>query len=723
LATDPQGNVWLVDNGYNRVQKFDINGKYLLQFGGTGSGNGQFQTPVGIAIARSGNLLIADGGNNRVQEFQPNGVYLRQFGSAGSANGQLSEPRGIAISAGNIALVADAGNHRIARWSHADLDPQSGIVSTEVKVDSQLVEPKYAPGCPTENCSISREWTLNAKDYATGKHNVEVIATDGVGRDTGRPLSITTTKDTSGPKVTAINEFFKMPQNWFEQKTYAYSATMSDSGYGVTSFVFKIDGKVVKSTTQTCSNGGCAASISGSINMAGYSGGAHPAEFIATDAGGNTTKISATYNVDPQGNVSSAEAIDTLEAVETTSDKVIVSAEPPEAAPEDVYDTALHQDGSSLYTTGAPAKTTMSDDPVDGFDIDTPDGVLGVDPTNVGSSATSAEIASDVAAVSGNTASSSDTIVRPIFDGVMAFQSLRSSAAPESYSWTIELGPGLDLVSINEHTAEVFYEDGTPAMMIEAELAHDATGKEVPTTLTVDEPDGITFTIHHKAQPFIYPVVAGAGFQVGYETVTVTEPPPPGIDSVHLEAEGYSNLVVGPPETVPLGEMEAGISSTREKRRKFAETICGHKAKIIEGFPGAKLPTASCGNAFTDDDGEWVIWHATMRGAFFYTPGQTVRHGGAIACFAEEVQDSEITDWKIDQAYECHYGPKTSDDNGGVHASGGHYLRAQAHWNLYNRGHCKDECGGQPNPWVLFADEALELHLWPSGAVETTAQN
>ena len=58
--------------------------------------------------------------------------------------------------------------------------PQSGVVSTEVLVDGSPLEPKYAPGCATKNCSITKEWTLEARKFSAGKHTVKVLATDGV---------------------------------------------------------------------------------------------------------------------------------------------------------------------------------------------------------------------------------------------------------------------------------------------------------------------------------------------------------------------------------------------------------------------------------------------------------------------------------------------------------------------------------------------------------------
>lgn len=62
-----------------------------FQFGGTGSGAGQLRTPRAIAIDRSnGNLYVADQGNNRVDVFDSAGNFLRAFGW-GVADGTSTE--------------------------------------------------------------------------------------------------------------------------------------------------------------------------------------------------------------------------------------------------------------------------------------------------------------------------------------------------------------------------------------------------------------------------------------------------------------------------------------------------------------------------------------------------------------------------------------------------------------------------------------------------------
>jgi YVTN family beta-propeller protein len=106
VAVDSSGNVYVVDTGNRRIEKFDSNGNYLTKWGSYGSGDGQFWSPTGIAVDSSGNVYVADINNYRIQKFDSNGSYLTQWGSQGSGNGQFSYPTGVAVdSSGNIYVV------------------------------------------------------------------------------------------------------------------------------------------------------------------------------------------------------------------------------------------------------------------------------------------------------------------------------------------------------------------------------------------------------------------------------------------------------------------------------------------------------------------------------------------------------------------------------------------------------------------------------------------
>jgi DNA-binding beta-propeller fold protein YncE len=67
----PNGKtIYVLDAGHHRVQVFDAAGNYLGQWGRQGTGEGQFDGPIDVAVAPDGQTVyVVDQGNNRVQVF------------------------------------------------------------------------------------------------------------------------------------------------------------------------------------------------------------------------------------------------------------------------------------------------------------------------------------------------------------------------------------------------------------------------------------------------------------------------------------------------------------------------------------------------------------------------------------------------------------------------------------------------------------------------------
>jgi len=113
VISNSKGNILVCDDGNDRVQIFDYQGKFILTFGSKGNGNGQFQNPDGIAINSKGNILVSDSNNNRIQMFNSEGKFISTFGSFGNGNGQFNFPWGICIDKNDNIIVCDYNNNRI----------------------------------------------------------------------------------------------------------------------------------------------------------------------------------------------------------------------------------------------------------------------------------------------------------------------------------------------------------------------------------------------------------------------------------------------------------------------------------------------------------------------------------------------------------------------------------------------------------------------------------
>ena len=57
------------DAGNNRVQVFEMSGKFVTKFGSEGSERGEFDCPGCIASLSDGRIVVSDKDNHRVQIF------------------------------------------------------------------------------------------------------------------------------------------------------------------------------------------------------------------------------------------------------------------------------------------------------------------------------------------------------------------------------------------------------------------------------------------------------------------------------------------------------------------------------------------------------------------------------------------------------------------------------------------------------------------------------
>ena len=142
LAIDGAGNMFIADQVNCRVRKVNTSG-IISTIGGTGfasfSGDGgaataaMIQYPMGVALDGAGNIYVADNGNNRVRKINSSGIISTiagspVFGFTGdggpSTDARLYLPEGIATDAAGNVYIADLNNKRIRQIN------TSGIINT-----------------------------------------------------------------------------------------------------------------------------------------------------------------------------------------------------------------------------------------------------------------------------------------------------------------------------------------------------------------------------------------------------------------------------------------------------------------------------------------------------------------------------------------------------------------------------------------------------------------
>ena len=75
LAVDDTENIYVLDKGNCRVQKYDLRGNYLRSFGRKGQGPGEFLSPTTICLL-NGKLLAYDIDQSRISIFGQQGELI-----------------------------------------------------------------------------------------------------------------------------------------------------------------------------------------------------------------------------------------------------------------------------------------------------------------------------------------------------------------------------------------------------------------------------------------------------------------------------------------------------------------------------------------------------------------------------------------------------------------------------------------------------------------------
>ncbi len=120
LDVDANGNLVVTDTHLYRILVCSPEGQVRASIGGVmGTGPGEFISLRHVAVrpAGEGYVTTESGGNDRVQVFDSDGVPIAWWGSHGSGPGQFRRPEAVEVTPENEIIVADSCNHRIQVFS------------------------------------------------------------------------------------------------------------------------------------------------------------------------------------------------------------------------------------------------------------------------------------------------------------------------------------------------------------------------------------------------------------------------------------------------------------------------------------------------------------------------------------------------------------------------------------------------------------------------------
>lgn len=117
ITTDHYNNIYTYNESIVKIQKFNPDGKLIIQWGKSGKGRGEFDGPEGIAVDKNNFIYVIDFGNDRILKFDANGRFEKGWGSEGDGNRQFDYPTGIAVDSNNNIFVSDGNNYTIQKFN------------------------------------------------------------------------------------------------------------------------------------------------------------------------------------------------------------------------------------------------------------------------------------------------------------------------------------------------------------------------------------------------------------------------------------------------------------------------------------------------------------------------------------------------------------------------------------------------------------------------------
>ncbi|MCP4726142.1 MAG: 6-bladed beta-propeller [bacterium] len=124
VAEDAAGNIYIMDAGNHRIQKFDPQGRYLTTIGSKGQGPGEFLGMRGMYIDSAGRLFVTDSQLLRMKILTPEGDEIK------SIPGKNISPRILVLNSGKI-VSAGAGKYTFGRMIYPMriLDEEGNILN------------------------------------------------------------------------------------------------------------------------------------------------------------------------------------------------------------------------------------------------------------------------------------------------------------------------------------------------------------------------------------------------------------------------------------------------------------------------------------------------------------------------------------------------------------------------------------------------------------------
>jgi outer membrane protein OmpA-like peptidoglycan-associated protein len=273
VATDPSGDVYVADEGNNRIDEFSAAGAFIMAYGwGVADGASRFETctttceagigggpegdgdgaggagalflPWGVATDSSGDVYVADLGNERIDEFSAAGAFIAAYGWGVSDGASKFETCTTTCQAGPF----DEGDG-FENPTDVAIDPSGDVYVADYainRIDEFSVASAVSPVSPSGTGTSTTPTTTPVTTHRPATYTPPAPPAGGTEAPPGA-----TPPDPIVKVLPPTAEATATPTNGTLGYQLSGKGTTAASGHKITSWVWKLGNKIVgrKETT------------------------------------------------------------------------------------------------------------------------------------------------------------------------------------------------------------------------------------------------------------------------------------------------------------------------------------------------------------------------------------------------------------------------------------------------------------------------------------------
>lgn len=186
LAVDTLGNIYFTDQLNNVVRKVSAAG-IITTLAGTGeagfTGDGgsallaKMNNPAGLTIDNAGNIFVADQGNNRIRKINASGL-ISTIAGTGAADfagdgglavaAKLNSPAALCLNSNGDLFIADNSNYAVREIVNPSSTLITSMAGTEICNSTPTV---FSTHTVNADYGINYQWTVNAVNVGTDSNS------------------------------------------------------------------------------------------------------------------------------------------------------------------------------------------------------------------------------------------------------------------------------------------------------------------------------------------------------------------------------------------------------------------------------------------------------------------------------------------------------------------------------------------------------------------------